>query len=63
MRKYIEPEIMIVTTDEEILQGLHQSVGSGTQLGNEGLFDDMDDELDNSFNQSDLWEEEENEAR
>ena len=64
MKKYIIPETMVVVTDEELMQiGIHESLAGGGQLNNEGLFDDMDDGLDNTFQKAyHVWDEEE-EAR
>ena len=62
MKKYIIPAIMIVETSEDLMQGIHNTSGSGTQLGNNGLFDDLEDGLDNTFKSKDLWDDED-EAR
>lgn len=64
MKKYIIPETMVVVTDEELMQiGIHESLAGGGQLSNDGLFDDMDDGLDNTFQKTyHVWDEEE-EAR
>ena len=64
MKKYIIPETMVVVTDEELMQtGIHESLAGGGQLSNDGLFDDMDDSMDITFkHKSHVWDEEQ-EAR
>lgn len=59
MKKYIIPEIMVIVADEAIMEGLHQSEGSGTQLNNSGFFDDLDDGMDNTFKTKRLWDDDE----
>lgn len=59
MKKYIIPETLVVVPIEDILQGVHNESGSGDQLSNGALFDDMDDNMDITFkHKSHIWDEE-----
>lgn len=62
MKKYIIPETMLIVITGDMMVDLYDQSGSGDQLGNGGFFDDLDDELENSFKSKKLWDDE-NEAR
>ena len=60
MKKYIIPETLVVVPIEDLLQGLYNESGSGDQLSNGGLYDDMDDSMDVTFkHKSHIWDEDE----
>lgn len=59
MKKYIKPEVKEANGYmDEIMIGIHNSVGNGTQLSNEAKFDDLNAEGENNQNFRSVWDEE-----
>lgn len=52
-KQYVHPEIKRVDMEDLMDPGIHNSVGSGIQLGNEASFDEEEEQPSSSFS---VWD-------
>ena len=49
MKKYIQPAVKQTALEEDLMMKISNTMGDEGQFINEGLFDDLDDELDDDL--------------
>ena len=49
MKKYIQPAVKQTALEEDLMIKISNTMGDEGQFINEGLFDDLDDELDDDL--------------